>query len=591
MNDLVIERFARRLLKCPFDQQIFDSSNSALDLRLHLGKAHAGDISQHHRVRRTAGDEPIERPVVLYCCPRCEFVAPPGDPLGSITRHITAKHPKPHGPVAISFRISKDEDVIGNFVEQQGSIEVCVCTLCNEVFADVARTAEHWVQKHCDGELTVEEARHALDENPEKFRVALLECLVEVAEEEVRRRLSIREPDDGYQIRHSPNVPRVRSAPSESIIYVEHEPASFLDQEIDELFSYEGLDGEDYGPLGQHQTVRVEIRFSNIEDGYIPLTKEVRSILPLLSDGEMIEVSWADRADTSFDCKVSKSKRAIYNMDGRLKDLFEDLPSGVWLHIEHSGSRRYRIWVRHSPHIVANCKIFIPTSTGGWDVVRRDERVEWETSDHVFKHQLTFEQMQALRAEAQQTGLRIKDAVYEVMKCLAQTDAVHVRDIYDAVFWRMRTCSLAAVWAQFRPEHTCYKRVRPGYYLFDPSQPRPPSIRTTFTHRRREDAPPGVGRESGRYVVRQRNTWRFNVFKRRFEEELNNDQNACLVVRCAFGTPGEISFVIPIRDLQERVLARAHCHDGGRYMFTVNPHDYVFKWDYNVDMPGRPYLE
>jgi hypothetical protein len=44
-------------------------------------------------------------------------------------------------------------------------------------------------------------------------------------------------------------------------------------------------------------------------------------------------------------------------------------------------------------------------------------------------------------------------------------------------------------------------------------------------------------------------------------------------------------------NLQDQVLSRAHCHDGGRYMFTVNPHDYVFKWDYNVEILGRLYLD
>jgi hypothetical protein len=38
-----------------------------------------------------------------------------------------------------------------------------------------------------------------------------------------------------------------------------------------------------------------------------------------------------------------------------------------------------------------------------------------------------------------------------------------VRVVHDAVFLWMRTCSLAAVWAQFRAEHTCYVRAQPGW--------------------------------------------------------------------------------------------------------------------------------
>src|SRR5207302_10905337 len=116
------------------------------------------------------------------------------------------------------------------------------------------------------------------ENNPERFRAALAECLAEVAEEEIRRRLSVREPDDGYEIHHSPSVPRVRSAPGESIIYVEREAVSLLDREIEEFFSCEGLDLGNDGALDQHQTARVELRFCNIEDGYISLVKEVRRI-------------------------------------------------------------------------------------------------------------------------------------------------------------------------------------------------------------------------------------------------------------------------------------------------------------------------
>ena len=453
--------------------------------------------------------------------------------------------------------------------------------------------AEHWIESHYEEVVTVQEARSALESHPERFRRTLTECLVEVAEEEVLRRLTIREPDDGYEIRHSPAVPRVRSAPSESIIYVEHEAVTMLDREVEELFRYEGLDVGDDVSVGQSQTVRIELRFCNIQDGYIPLVGNVRSILPpLLVDGEIVEVSWHAESEAWFQCKVSRSKRAIYNIERKLKDLFkrEQLPSGVWLYITRVETRRYQIGVRRSPHVVPDCKVFFVDDNGAWNVVRQNEFVEWETSEHVFKHSLNFAQMEALHREAQVTPLSVRDAVYEVMNRLARSEAVHVRTVHDAVFWR-RNCSLAAVWAQFRPENTCYERVEPGLYRLRPTEPRPPTIRTITPHVHREDALPPARRQRGRYVVKQRHTWRFNVFKSRFEEEIENDQDACLTVQCAFGTPHEVCFKIPIRELKERVLLRAHCHEGGRYMFTVNPHDYVFRWDYNVEMPGKAYLE
>lgn len=286
---------------------------------------------------------------------------------------------------------------------------------------------------------------------------------------------------------------------------------------------------------------------------------------------------------------MSRSKRAIYNLDGILKRLFKPLPSGVWLYLTRIETRRYKIGPKRQRHTVPNCKVFAADGDGRWSVLRRDEVVEWETSEHVFKHQLNFQQMEALHDEARRTGLSIKDAVYEVVKRLPQDEEMHVREVWDGVF-RLRSCSLAAVWAQFRPENECYLRVRPGYYRFDSSAPRPPTIRPIMTHTRRGDALPPAPQQSGRYAVRQRNNWRFNVFKSRFEEVHREDENACLEVYCLYGTQREVVFVIPIRWLNEHVFPRAHCHDGGRYMFSVDPHDFVFTWDYGVRRPGTPFL-
>jgi hypothetical protein len=128
----------------------------------------------------------------------------------------------------------------------------------------------------------------------------------------------------------------------------------------------------------------------------------------------------------------------------------------------------------HQPHAVRDRKFFVPDEREGWRVEVRNATVEWETGNEVFRHQLTFEQMEALHAEARRTNLSVRDAVYKVMEQLGHLDRVHVRnDVYEAVFLPLRTCSLASVWAQFRPEHECYVKVSPGWYSFDPSKPFP----------------------------------------------------------------------------------------------------------------------
>src|SRR6266571_2260130 len=110
MSETVIERLARRLSKCPFDQELFDSGKLALSLRLHLCEAHVAEICLPHRIARPPDSDLGERPRKLYCCPLCDFAVPnPGveNPLSAIINHIEVEHSRPDGgPVHIEFRIS-----------------------------------------------------------------------------------------------------------------------------------------------------------------------------------------------------------------------------------------------------------------------------------------------------------------------------------------------------------------------------------------------------------------------------------------------------------------------------------------------------
>lgn len=242
MNEIAIERLARRLLKCPFDQRLFDSD---LSLRLHLCDAHRKEISRPHRVACQTATGNTERPKQLYCCPHCDFVVPEPsaeNPLTGILNHIRAEHPNPDPfePVRLSFAVSTDEELIDGYLEQQGSIERRACARegYTAICADDDSIALHWTEQHCET-VTVEEALRTLETDPERFRILLAKIFCELAEEEARNRLAYREPDDGYVIHHSPSVPRVRSRAAESIVYVEHEPVHFLDRELDELLERE----------------------------------------------------------------------------------------------------------------------------------------------------------------------------------------------------------------------------------------------------------------------------------------------------------------------------------------------------------------
>lgn len=269
-----------------------------------------------------------------------------------------------------------------------------------------------------------------------------------------------------------PSVPRVRSRPGEFIVYIEQALRRIREDELQEYLESQGLDGDqltggDWADGQRGAPIAIQLRFCNIVDGFIPLVKEVRRILPPLEEGAIVETAWQDDPKDYFPCKVSKGKRAIYNPNGRLRRMF-GLHSGVRLYFTRVGPLRYQLSVREDRHWVRNCKIFKSDGRGGWLVEFQDQQVEWETSDDVFRHQITFDEMEALHAEARRTNLSVRDAVHQVMDRYAVTQPLGVRDVYEVVF-PIRTCSLGAVWAQFRPEHECYAPVVPALYSFNPN--------------------------------------------------------------------------------------------------------------------------
>jgi hypothetical protein len=505
-----------------------------------------------------------------------------------MVNHIQDQHPNSFGQTSVSFRTSDDESLIDGFVESQQSIAACACLRCPKNFADDASVAEHWLEMHCN-EVTVEEARHAYDADPERFRIQRAEIFSEIAEEEIRMRLSFQEPEDGYIIHHVPNVPRMRSKPGEYDVFIERERVTFLDRELEELLEREGWDIAEDAPFGaewtenSQQSTTIELRFCNIVDGYIPLVKDVRSILPPTTDGEIVKVAW--EGEPEFDCKIRRSKRAIYNREGKLKSVFAQFPSGVRLNITRTGPRCYQLNVKRHRHRVPSCKWFDPDGRGGWTVRICDEEVEWETGDEVFRHQLNFGQMEALHQEAKAAGVSVRDAVQTSMKRLAQSQPIHVRTVHDAVFLWIRTCSLAAVWAQFRSEHSCYERVRPGWYRFDPTGHFP----TVHYVQPRLNRLPESPRDSRRYKIKGRG-WRHNIFPSRLND-YRDVPDAVLDVCLGFGTPTEARFIIPIPFLLQHVIPHAHCNERNQYLFSVSTHDHVFTWDYGFRMEGKPFLK
>ncbi|MEO6753007.1 MAG: hypothetical protein ABIP85_14605 [Chthoniobacteraceae bacterium] len=481
MTDAVLNRVAQRLFKCPFDPELFDSK---LELEMHLFECHADRICEKRRVLRQDADEDAERPVSLTICKYCEdeggyFAIPryrDRAPDEDMHAHIRQKHRSASGSVRVPFLEPDITEAIAKFMEWRRWKDEFVCCFgqCSERYDDPIHVLEHWMNAHLEPP-TSEDVKHALESDLEGFQERFPELLAAAMEEERdRTQPRLQTPDDGYRIHHMPPVPRVRSRPGEFIIYIERTLSRIREDEYEDWMAAEGLDDDEMtgGDLAEasRQPAFVELRFCNIVDGYIPLVREVRRVLAPFRDGDVVEMSWQDDPEAYFPCKVSgsRSKRAIYNLNGRLKGMF-GLHAGVRLYITSVGQRRYQLSARRRQSDVLNCKEFVSDGAGGWRIEFHRKTVQWETGEDVFRHQITFEEMDALHAEARRTNLSVRDAVHQVMERYALTEAWSVRRVWDAVF-AFRTCSLASVWAQFRAEHTCYVRDETNRrYKFDPN--------------------------------------------------------------------------------------------------------------------------
>lgn len=192
MTDAVLIRLAQRLLKCPFDPELF---NSAAELQSHLLECHEAQICQKHRITKQAAEKDGERPAIIHACGLClEFMVPKLDgrnAISEISAHVRETHSDPNlPPPKLSMKEVKDAKSIDDFMTEQGLQNVCDCRGpgCNQVFSDAEGVAAHWMNEHVEAP-SAEDVRHALESDPQRFQERFGELLAaEMEAEEVRTR-------------------------------------------------------------------------------------------------------------------------------------------------------------------------------------------------------------------------------------------------------------------------------------------------------------------------------------------------------------------------------------------------------------------
>ena len=73
--------------------------------------------------------------------------------------------------------------------------------------------------------------------------------------------------------------------------------------------------------------------------------------------------------------------------------------------------------------------------------------------------------------------------------------------------------------------------------------------------------------------------------------DYRNEEDACLVVFCEFGSEQEKRFIVPISFLEREILTRAFLDERGRHTFAVSKNTFVFTWQHGVHMDGKQFLD
>lgn len=395
-------------------------------------------MGAEHRLDPETPLDSEELPKRLTFCGHCfRFVVPSAPdryPLSEIPKHIRQEHPQRGGLTVQTLVTTEDAILIREVVTEQSRPLVFICGRGDEetLLRSRHELARHWLDNHC-ARASVEEIAPALEAGDERCTEALYELLDDAY-------TAASAGDDGYVIHHQPSAPRIRGRDARYTVFLDG-PVTWEQDELAEYLLAEGLDEDSGNSGGFGAACCFELRVCHLMDGFIPIVRGIQAILPAPTENKWIKIVFPLAGPGAIPCKVNWLKRAVYNVEGKLRTALVSagIDAGVRMYLTRVGDAEYVLEPRHSPHVVRNCKRYV---SGHYELF--DAHVAWESSDALFRHHLTLQDLDGLHAEAHTINRSIRELVFDVMGAIAREEAVRVTEVWDAVF-RRRACSLGAV--------------------------------------------------------------------------------------------------------------------------------------------------
>lgn len=211
------------------------------------------------------------------------------------------------------------------------------------------------------------------------------------------------------------------------------------------------------------------LSYLHLAQGYFPLQK-VRDAFDPAIDLQIASIQVVDGERLLF--LVSHEKGVLKAVDlnaFRRKFLEKGIPAGTHLWLEYQGGMNYRIAPRplSEPRNVL-CKL-AHKDDGRLVIEQAEIPMLYEGEPHVFKAELRFEDMAALFAEAEMSGLSLLDAILQAIQELtALEDRVYYTDIFNAVFLKLMFAFGSVISTLY--SHPCFEKLGDGYFRFAPEK-------------------------------------------------------------------------------------------------------------------------
>lgn len=284
-------------------------------------------------------------------------------------------------------------------------------------------------------------------------------------------------------VKRSPDVPRIRDAWGEhDLRKIEEEAEDEIEAPIHDDFGEEATEQpsdpmltmslQDWRnlppPIGPIKLPT--LTYQHIIEAYFPLTEELSQFFP---PGETVgvEIIFVEKP---FRFWVNRKDKTLQAFDEDAMQFTEALraygiPAGTYVWLERIDEFHYRLFARAllQPRLVRAKRIWLDNQKR-LHCEEIDFQMRYEGNPYLVVSELRLEDLEALWREAQLSGISILTAMCRAFQEIdPESKGVHQTELFNAVFFRYRSCSPKTVLALLY-RYQCFEPLGNGKWRYVP---------------------------------------------------------------------------------------------------------------------------